>query len=193
MLDANDVVIRVTRQTKRKGLRMDETAKAQIRRIRALLGLFVVGLLLSGLTAFPIKTEVDFLQRVFGEGSPTQTWWPWLARWISHVHRGVTEASEDYPFLFYGTDWLAFAHIVIAVAFLGPLRDPVRNIWVVEFGMIACVLVVPTALICGPIRGIPLFWRLIDCSFGVVGIIPLYLARRAIRNLADAGEDSLRG
>ena len=27
----------------------------------------------------------------------------------------------------YGTDWLAFAHITIAVAFLGPLKDPVRN------------------------------------------------------------------
>ncbi len=70
--------------------------------------------------------------------------------------------------------------IVIAVAFVGPLRDPVRNLWVVEFGMIACVLVVPLALICGPLRGIPFFWRLIDCSFGVLGIIPLWLCRRAI-------------
>lgn len=103
-----------------------------------------------------------------------------LAQWISFVHRGVTEASRQYPFLFYGTDWLAFAHIVIAIAFVGPLRDPVRNIWVVEFGMIACILVIPLALICGPIRGIPFFWRLIDCSFGVIGIIPLYFAKKSI-------------
>jgi hypothetical protein len=83
--------------------------------------------------------------------------------------------------MFYGTDWLAFGHLMIAIAFIGPLRDPVRNIWVVEFGMIACVLVIPAALICGFVRGIPFFWRLIDCSFGVFGIVPLYLAWRLIR------------
>jgi hypothetical protein len=165
-------------------------AAAQVRQVnpppllrwaRLLLGLFAVGLLLSGLTAFPIRTEVELLQRVVGVGSPTESWWPWLARWISFVHRGVAETAAAYPFMFYGTDWLAFAHIMITIAFIGPLRDPVRNIWVVEFGMIACVLVIPAALICGSVRGIPVLWRLIDCSFGVVGIIPLYLAWRMIR------------
>jgi hypothetical protein len=58
----------------------------------------------------------------------------------------------------YGTDWLAFAHLVIAVAFWGPLRDPVRNIWVIEWGMIACVGIVPLALFAGPVRDIPLWW-----------------------------------
>ena len=154
------------------------------RRIRLLLGLFVAGLVLSGLTAFPIRAEVDLLHRIVGKGSPTQAWWPRLASWISFVHRGVLETSESYPFLFYGTDWLAFAHLVIAIAFIGPLRDPVRNVWVVEFGMIACVLVIPLALLCGPIRGIPFFWRLVDCSFGVVGIVPLSLAWRSIRHVA---------
>ena len=52
--------------------------------------------------------------------------------------------------------------------------------------MIACALVIPLALIAGLIRGIPFFWRVIDCSFGVVGIIPLWLARRAIRRVATA-------
>jgi hypothetical protein len=73
---------------------------------------------------------------------------------------------------------------VIAIAFLGPLKDPVKNIWVVEFGMIACVLVIPLALICGAIRDIPLYWRLIDCSFGVFGLIPLVMVWRMIRGLA---------
>jgi hypothetical protein len=59
----------------------------------------------------------------------------------------------------------------------------VRNIWVVEFGMIACVLIVPFSLIAGGLRGIPMFWRLIDCSFGVLGIVPLWLARRYTRKL----------
>jgi hypothetical protein len=85
--------------------------------------------------------------------------------------------------MFYGTDWLAFAHIVIAIAFVGPLRDPVRNIWVVEFGLIACALVIPAALIFGPLRGIPFFWQLIDCSFGVGGFIPLWVTRQQIVRL----------
>jgi hypothetical protein len=90
----------------------------------------------------------------------------------------------SYPFLAYGTDWLAFAHIVIAIAFWGPIKDPVRNVWVVEFGMIACVSVIPLALVCGPIRGIPFYWQLIDCSFGVVGLIVLIIVHKMICGVA---------
>jgi hypothetical protein len=115
--------------------------------------------------------------------SPLPALWPDLAAWINRVHTGLHDTYRQYPFIAYGTDWLAFAHIVIAIAFWGPLRDPVKNIWVIEFGMIACALIVPLALICGPLRGIPFFWQLIDCSFGVFGIIPLWLARRDIRRI----------
>ncbi len=72
------------------------------------------------------------------------------------------------------------------IAFIGPLRDPVRNRWVVEFGIISCLLVLPLALIMGPIRDIPFFHRLIDCAFGVVGIVPLWWCRRAILRLERA-------
>jgi len=44
----------------------------------------------------------------------------------------------------------------------------------------ACVGVIPLALICGPLRGIPFYWQLIDCSFGVVGFIPLLICRNYI-------------
>ena len=81
----------------------------------------------------------------------------------------------------YGTDWLAFGHLVIATAFIGPIKDPVRNKWIIEWGIIACGAVPILALVAGPIRGIPLPWRLIDCSFGVVGIVPLLVVRREIR------------
>ena len=150
------------------------------KRVRIMLGLFVVALVLSGLTAFPIEWELGILNRLAGPESPVAELWPTLSDWINRVHAGVAETYRQYPFIAYGTDWLAFAHIVIAVAFWGPLKDPVRNVWVIEFGMIACGLVLPLALICGPIRGIPLFWRLIDCSFGIVGIIPLWLSRNAV-------------
>ena len=157
------------------------------REARVFLALFIAGLVLSGLTAVPIRTEVPLLQKVAGEGSWVKDRWPAVAAWVSHVDRGVAEVGREQPFLFYGTDWLAFGHIAIAVFFLGPLRDPVRNLWGIHAGMIACVLVIPWALVFGPIRGIPLFWRLIDCSFGAVGIVPLYLASRCARRIVELG------
>jgi hypothetical protein len=33
---------------------------------------------------------------------------------------------------------IAFAHLAIAIAFIGPYIDPVRNKWVITFGLIAC-------------------------------------------------------
>jgi hypothetical protein len=50
--------------------------------------------------------------------------------------------------------------------------------------MIACALVIPFAFIMGSLRGIPFGWRLIDCSFGVLGMIPLWFCRRLIKQLA---------
>jgi hypothetical protein len=71
--------------------------------------------------------------------------------------------------------------LVIAIAFIGAWRDPVRNIWLFDFGLIACALVIPYALIFGGIRGIPIWWRLIDCSFGLLGAIPLWMCKREAR------------
>jgi hypothetical protein len=50
--------------------------------------------------------------------------------------------------------------------------------------MIACLLVIPWTLFFGAIRGIPFFWQLIDMSFGILGLIPLWLARQSIQKLA---------
>ena len=153
------------------------------KRIRYLLVFFFVSLVVSGLTALPLKLESDLLQMTAGAGTLIGRLWPALAHWVALVQRGIAEMKREQPFIFYGTDWLAFGHIVIAVFFIGPLRDPVRNVWVIEAGMIACILVLPMALIFGPVRGIPFFWRLADCSFGVFGIIPLWLARNYVRRV----------
>ncbi len=147
---------------------------------------FIVALAVSGLTAVPLQWEISILHDLFGEGTALGAQLPALAYWLSFVYRGITSVSRDYPFMIYGTDWLAFAHIVIAIAFLGPMRDPARNIWVIEFGMIACILIIPTALIFGSLRGVPFFWQAIDCSFGVFGIVPLYIVRSDIRRLTAA-------
>jgi hypothetical protein len=154
------------------------------RRIRLWVVLFVVGLGLSGVTAFPLRWELNLLTRIVSAPiSPLPELWPGLVDWVNRVSVGLTETYAAYPFMAYGTDWLAFAHIVIAIAFVGVYREPVRNIWIVEWAMIACLLVFPLALIFGPLRGIPFFWRLIDCSFGLFGIVPLLFCRREIKRL----------
>ncbi|GAA2471749.1 hypothetical protein ACFPFX_22035 [Streptomyces mauvecolor] len=159
---------------------------ALLRRTRVWLVVFIVCLVLSGLTAFPLVHELHWAQSLV-RNTPLGDWLPGLGAWIDRVRDGLDSADAAYPFLLYGTDWLAFAHLVIAVAFYGPLRDPVRNVWVVEFGMIACAGIVPLALICGPVRGIPFWWSVIDMSFGVFGVIPLYVVRRKIKALEAMG------
>jgi hypothetical protein len=153
-------------------------------RIRALLLFFMIGLILSGLSAVPLQWEVDILKHLFGSGSLVSGFFPALSVWMDRVYQGVKNGYGQYPFLAYGTDWLAFGHVAIALAFIGPLRQPFKNLWVVEFGMIVCLLVIPWTLIFGLLRGIPIFWMLTDMSFGVLGIIPLWFARRDILGLA---------
>ncbi len=150
--------------------------KRQIIITRRWIIFFMISLFVSGLTAMPAETELAFLSRCF---SPDTM----LGAWIDKVYRGVANTNKDYPFIAYGYDWLAFAHFVLAVLFIGPLRNPVRNKWVIEFAMIACLLIIPFALIAGHIRGIPLWWRFIDCSFGIIGIIPLGICLGKIRQL----------
>ena len=160
---------------------MTKDAGALVFRVRVLLWIFVVGLVISGATAIPLETELSILARWSRTGSGA-------SEWFLKIRDALIETNTKYPFIAYGTDWLAFAHFVIAIAFIGPLRDPVKNIWVVEFGMIACVLVVPFAFVMGAARGIPIGWTLIDCSFGVFGIIPLCLCQCQIKALAKLRE-----
>jgi hypothetical protein len=131
------------------------TQPVYLRRIRFWLAIVIVGLVLSGLTAFPLQTELGWLV------SFLRTSWLQpidesihLLPWVERVNEGLTATNVQYPFLAYVTDWLAFAHLVIAVAFIGPYLDPVRNKWVITFGLIACGGVIPLALIAGSIRGI---------------------------------------
>jgi hypothetical protein len=150
--------------------------------IRRWIILFMICLVLSGLTAFPLEGELGWLTKAWPVSRNGD-----LYAWVLKVFRALKEVNSRYPFMAYGYDWLAFAHLVIALAFIGPLRDPVRNKWVIEFGMIACLLVIPLAFIAGEIRGIPIYWRLIDCCFGIVGLLPLSICYRKIRLLEMAG------
>ncbi|MFJ8436535.1 hypothetical protein ACIQ9P_35085 [Kitasatospora sp. NPDC094019] len=170
-----------------------DSDRTTLRRVRRLLRVFVVCLVLSGLTAFPLESETRWLADLAaGPGAPVTDHFPALLEWIRRVRDGIAETNARHPFLAYGTDWLAFAHLVIAAAFVGPLKDPVRNIWVIRWAVLACAGIIPLALICGPLRGIPLYWRFIDMSFGVVGVVPLLMVLRALRPLAERAELAAR-
>jgi hypothetical protein len=147
------------------------------KRIKIITWFFIISLIISGITAFAVETELHYLLR-FKAYMPDK-----LYQWLETVYVAIFETNAKYPMLAYGFDWLAFAHIVIAIAFVGILREPVRNIWIIEFGMIACVLIIPLALICGAIRAIPFWWQMIDCSFGVFGILPLLYLHKLIKKL----------
>ena len=149
-----------------------------IRRIRAMLVFFMIALALSGITAFPVYSELKWWM----DGNHSSLVTPAQA-WLTTVWQGVSDTQQHYPFLFYGFDWLAFAHLVIAMAFIGPYRDPVKNKWIIQWAMLACIAVFPLALIAGPIRGIPWYHIFVDCCFGIIGLIPLGLVLRWIEQL----------
>ena len=81
-------------------------------RIKFFTGLFILGLVLSGLTALPLEREIHELVKYTGagryldavaSGGDAPAWAIWLLR----VHAALRTVDEDHPFLFYGTDWLA--------------------------------------------------------------------------------------
>ena len=144
--------------------------------VRNWLKVFIAALFISGFTAIPVERELSYIVDHFPfEGS--------IKGWLDEVLIGIRHTSKDYPFLFYGYDWLAFAHFVLAILFIGPLRDPVKNKWVIEFGVIACILIIPFAMIAGHFREMPFWWRLIDCSFGIIGLVPLIICLKNIKRL----------
>ena len=151
-----------------------------MRRIKICICVVIGGLALSGVTAFPLETELLWLTRHCAWAPDIMT------TWLNNVYHAVASTNEKYPYLSYGTDWLAFAHLLLALLFIGPLNNPVKNVWVIQFGLAACILIFPLAFIAGGVRHIPLFWRLIDCSFGLFGGIPLFICYRGIK-LLDAG------
>jgi hypothetical protein len=160
-------------------------------RFRLVMALFICGLVISGITAFPLRWELDRLATWLGVTADADLAnLSGLRYWIAYVREGLQHSYRTYPFLAYGTDWLAFAHLVIAVFFIGPLLKPTEHDWILVSGIIACVGVIPLALICGTLREIPFYWRLIDCSFGVFGAMPLTYCLVLSRRLKKEEGDS---
>ncbi|HEY4302644.1 MAG TPA: hypothetical protein VGM73_17365 [Candidatus Didemnitutus sp.] len=156
--------------------------RSALLRFRTTIGVFMAALIASGLTAFPILTEMRLLTNWLGLGSAiSPAGHTGMDFWILTLRFGLEDIYAHHPWIAYGTDWLAFGHIVIALFFVDPLIRPAESRPVLRAGIAACLLVTPLALVCGAIRGIPLYWQLIDCSFGLLGLIPLCYAMSLLR------------
>lgn len=149
-----------------------------LKQIRILTIFFIVVLVINGITAFPVYSELQLIinAKIFPDHSLFE-------KWLENVWIGVKDTHEQYPFIFYGFDWLAFAHLTIAILFIGIYKHPVRNRWIIQWAMITCICVLPLAFIAGTVRAIPLQHILIDCSFGVLGLIPLRIMQIKINKL----------
>lgn len=140
--------------------------RTPLKQVRLAILIVIVGLVLSGVTAFPLLHEVNLLADVLAGGSRDPSSHEGLVHWILFVREGLEVTYQR-------TDWLAFAHLMIALFFILPWRDPVRYEGVLKVGIACSLLILRLAFICGPLRGIPFGWRVIDCSFGILCLPPL--------------------
>jgi len=148
--------------------------KNTITQIRVVLVAFIALLVLSGVTAFPLRTEIDFLF-LHKEVFPS-----FMTAWIEKIYLAISQTPD---LVLYDTDWLAFAHMIIALFFIPVYIDPVKYKVNLIIGMVACGAILPLTFICGPIRNIPFFHQLIDCSFGLIGVLFLFFIYTRIQKL----------
>lgn len=143
-----------------------------------MLGIVAFGLFVAGVTVWPAVPELKMaVHLVWEDAAPSGT----LHKFVLRAIAGLEAAQRDYPFMLYAHDWLAFAHIVLAILFAGAIRDPIRNVWIVQCGLIMCALVPVLAAICIPLRGIPYIWFFFDFAFAPAAALPLWIALSDIK------------
>ncbi len=158
-----------------------------LKRAKLMIGIVVFGLLVSAITIWPAIFELKLAVRmIWGDAEPTSV----LHGFVVQAIHGLEAMEANYPFMMYAHDWLAFAHIVLAILFAGAIRDPIRNIWIVQCGLIMCALIPVLAAICIPMRGIPWIWFCFDFAFAPGAALPLWIALRDI-NRAEANLNNI--
>ena len=68
-------------------------------KIRTWLIIFILGLFLSGITAFPLEWELNLLNQYLGIGTNFGNHFPSFSEWISKVYFGVAETNRKFPFI----------------------------------------------------------------------------------------------
>ena len=163
--------------------------KKELAQIRWLTEFIIFGLVISGVTAFPLLHELNLLVSFLVDETESLNadHYTGLAHWVLTVREGLDVTYAKYPFIAYGTDWLAFGHIIIALFFIPTYKEPVRYKYNYTVGVWAFVLVIPLALICGEVREIPIYWRFVDCMFGIIALFPLFYIKHLIKKIEAKG------
>ena len=93
----------------------------RLTRAKWMLTLVAVGLFLSGVTVWPAVSELKAaVHWIWGQEAANGG----LHGFILRAIEGLEETKARYPFMLYAHDWLAFAHIMLAILFAGAIRDP---------------------------------------------------------------------
>lgn len=158
---------------------MEDVVKVSpLTRPRVMLAIVALGLFASGVTVWPWDWELRMaLSLLDAIGWPAP-----LAELLHEIHTDMCRLREEESFVLYIADWLAYAHLVLTALFIMAMKDPVRNIMVVRFGLLCCATVPVLAVTCIPQRGIPLFWIAVDSSFALAAV-PLLIALRDLQRI----------
>ena len=138
----------------------------------------ILGLMFGFQMVLFVQPEITWLDHMFGPDTSMNGLFPALSTWIHHLAEGINDTYTRYPFIAYCMDWLAMAQLGFIVMFIGAYKNPTKNLWVIQAGMIVCLLHIATAFLSGLSRGIPWFWQLLDSSFGIIGFVILYCVYR---------------
>jgi len=161
-----------------------ESDKKTLRKIRIYLVIFFLGILFGMHTVVFVQPETAFFVKHFGPGTFVDEKIPFVAAWIENLYISIHETSANYPAIAYCMDWLSYACIVFAIFMIGAIKDPVKNIWIIQTYMLACLMAAALPFIAGPFREIPIFWRFLDGSFGVIGFLVLLPPYKLTKSLA---------
>ena len=145
--------------------------------------LFFLGVLFGLHTVVFVEAETAFFVKYLGSGTAFSEKLPFISSWIDTLYVSVSNTYETYPVIAYCMDWLSYACVVFAIFMIGAIRQPVKNVWIVQVYLIACLLAAVLPFVAGPFRDIPIFWRFIDGSFGIIGFLILLPAYRLIKKL----------
>lgn len=136
-----------------------------------------------GLSVFPLDAILSRLLPWSDQHFPQAT----LTLFLKDIAEAYYYNLKHYPFMLYSLDWLGYAHLMIALVFIGPIRDPQRNIWVIQFGQLACLLTLPAIGLFGWLHQLPWQWSILDCSFGLIGFAILRYSQLQVRYADQAG------
>lgn len=149
-------------------------------RIRLVLAIAIVCLILGSLATLAAPHTISVVLSILSRMEIATPDTSHSFRWLQHIQLQLGRDSDLHPMLHFCADLFAFVQLVFALALIGPLRNPIRNQWVIQFGILACCGLIPVALILGPWHGLPMAWRLVSCGAALCGIVTLMLCRHYI-------------